>query len=266
MRSATSATRWARAVVVGGDLGVHRPVAARGHPRGPRPFRPARRGCSVVSLSAACSASRAELLGSAHAGDRRHRAAESVGLSRFATTTRPRPPRPVPSPPELPTGRVAGAPGRDTAGARSPKRLDPGRGSRAHDLPSWTRVHTGIASAADAVGPQAFLSATVVQILSAVVKPSATTSFTFSGKIACGSSSTDLTCCLVSVSSTEPVAARGAGRVALGQRDGERGCRVGLLLDRLVDGHALRAEQHALQALVGRVLTGRRDSLPGRCA
>ena len=37
---------------------------------------------------------------------------------------------------------------------------------------------------------QAALSSFVVQILSAVVKPSATTSFTFSGKICCGTSRT----------------------------------------------------------------------------
>src|SRR5215207_1731748 len=45
-----------------------------------------------------------------------------------------------------------------------------------------------------------------------------------------------------------------SGGVALGQRDRQRGGRVGLLLDRLIDGHALRAQQDPLQALVGRVL------------
>ena len=40
---------------------------------------------------------------------------------------------------------------------------------------------------------QAFFSASEVQILSAVVKPSAMTSLTFSGKIACGSSTVSYT-------------------------------------------------------------------------
>src|SRR4029078_1880641 len=46
---------------------------------------------------------------------------------------------------------------------------------------------------------QAFLSASEVQILSAVVNPSATTSLTFSGKIACGWSSALLCSCFVAV-------------------------------------------------------------------
>src|ERR1700742_3582268 len=53
----------------------------------------------------------------------------------------------------------------------------------------------------------------------------------------------------------------GTGGVPLGQRDRQRGGRVGLLLDRLVDGHALGAEQHALQTLVRRVLAGGRNVL-----
>src|SRR5262249_57872182 len=46
-------------------------------------------------------------------------------------------------------------------------------------------------------------------------------------------------------------AVRDAGRVlALDQRDGQLGRRVGLLLDGLVDGHALVAGQDRLQALL----------------
>ena len=56
--------------------------------------------------------------------------------------------------------------------------------------------------------------AEVVHSLSAVVKPSATTSLTLSAVIACGCRSTDLTCCLVSVSSTEPVARASAAAVS----------------------------------------------------
>src|SRR2546421_10822957 len=44
----------------------------------------------------------------------------------------------------------------------------------------------------------------------------------------------------------------------LGQRDGQRGGGVGLLLDRLVDGHALVTVEDVLQALDGRVLPGHR--------
>src|SRR5690606_18832253 len=54
---------------------------------------------------------------------------------------------------------------------------------------------------------------------------------------------------------------RGAGVWGLtpSQRDGELSRGVGLLLDRLVDGHALVAGEDVLQALHGRVLAGDRD-------
>ena len=47
--------------------------------------------------------------------------------------------------------------------------------------------------------------------------------------------------------------------LALGEGDGELGRGVGLLLDRLVDGHALVAREDVLQALHGGVLAGDRD-------
>jgi hypothetical protein len=55
----------------------------------------------------------------------------------------------------------------------------------------------------------------------------------------------------------------GALLLALGQPDGQLGGRVGLLLDRLVDGHALVAGEDVLQALDGRVLAGDRDLAVG---
>ena len=49
------------------------------------------------------------------------------------------------------------------------------------------------------------------------------------------------------------------GLLALGQRDRQLGGRVGLLLDRLVDGHALIAVDDVLEALQRRVLARDRD-------
>src|ERR1700709_2768255 len=49
--------------------------------------------------------------------------------------------------------------------------------------------------------------------------------------------------------------------LALQQRDGERGRRVALLLDRLVDAHALVAVEDVLDPLERRVLAGDRDLL-----
>src|SRR3954451_16817619 len=55
--------------------------------------------------------------------------------------------------------------------------------------------------------------------------------------------------------------ARHRGLLALGQSDGDLGGRVGLLLDRLVDRHALVAHDDVLDALERRVLAGDRDLL-----
>ena len=86
-----------------------------------------------------------------------------------------------------------------------------------------------------------------VQTSEAFRKPSSMTSLTLSLKIETGVSSADGTSLFRTVSLTVPVAMLG-GVLALDQRDGERGGRVGLLLDGLVDGHALVAGEDRLQA------------------
>ena len=85
--------------------------------------------------------------------------------------------------------------------------------------------------------------------------PSAMTAFTLSLKIACGSCSDDGTSLLGTVSLT--VLSR-LPLLALGERDRQRRGRVGLLLDGLVDGHALVALEDGLQPLLTGVLTGHR--------
>ena len=152
----------------------------------------------------------------------------------------------------------------------------PGPTSRSTSRRTWTAPKLLLIPRGTAAGPaavprrpgypltpfssQAFFRAAVVQILSAVVKPSATTSLTFSleDRLRLEQHRLDLLTGLGVLHRARGLRV-GAGGVALGQRDRERGGRVGLLLDRLVDRHALSAEQHALQALVGGVLAGGRD-------
>ena len=51
----------------------------------------------------------------------------------------------------------------------------------------------------------------------------------------------------------------GSRNLTLGKRDCQSGSSIGLGLDGLVDGHALSAEQHALQALIGGILARHGD-------
>ena len=96
-----------------------------------------------------------------------------------------------------------------------------------------------------------------VQTSSCFRKPSSKTTLTLSFVIACGLSRTDGTWRLPSSDSplTSPAGGSSPLASAMASFDG----RVGLLLDRLVDGHALVAGEDVLDALGRRVLAGDRD-------